>query len=420
MKAGTRLPDGLRRGILAAWLLLAGAGAAADLIVAEGWADLAGHTEQEARSLAEQRAYEDLRDRIEGAFFFWSPATGARLMSPGKIKLAGNAAPYGAKVTSAEATALGMYCVKVATEATSGRHAAPAAAAKAVSVTKTAPLARGPAQAFAAARRDALQEAIGQAMALHFAVHRAQPGMTPGRAFPVGPYSIGLGRDELMLAMSIKVTAGGSADGAPRSTRNVLIEVAHSGGADTFRQNVGTRSRYKGGKADLRYGAGRMGRGGLNTTLGNGKLKARVHASQQRSVSSGSGAMTLMVQDGTTGYLDMGAWAPMSVPYQMGGIDPRTGRPVQLSGTMPIMTHTGARLAVRATILDGDRVRITAMPEYASLTRGGTGRKVAGTAATVTTRDGQPAPLGGLTWRGAGNSARTSRTLNLVVTPHIR
>ncbi len=394
-------------------------------VVAEGWASLEGRTAEQARQAAEQRAYEDLRDRVEGVFFFWSPATGAKLMGQGELKV--NAPPYGAKLTYAGASSFGMYHVKMEAELPADSPAA-AAKGKAMSATGSAPAGRDPAGAFGFARRAALVEAIGSAITFYFAVQRASPTVTSGRAFPVGAYNIAMGRDALLVNVDVKVWVGGagrsSLAGAPRSKRNVFIEVANRTSGDSFRQTTGTRMRYRGGDLRAKYGAGVMGKQGLNTKFRVGKLSGRVHTSQERTVSSGGGAMTLMVQDGTTGYLDVGAWVPMSVSYRTGGIDPRTGRPVQLYGTLPIMTHTGARLAVRATILDGGRIRITAIPEYASLTRNRAGRRVAGAAVTVTARDGQPMPIAGLSWRGAATSSgmrgAQSRTLSLILTPHIR
>lgn len=401
-----------------AWLVAAGAaGAAAEPIVAEGWASLGGRTEQEARLLAEQRAYHDLRDRVEGVAFFWSPATGARLLSRGDGVI--DQPPYGAKVTRAGRTSFGLYHVQLSADAPAdsplnsmeGRTAAAMA---------SEPPSRDLDRTVAAARAAALQDAIGQTLALHFAVKRLRPGMTPGRAFPVGPYNLGVGKDKLLLAVSVKVGIGDATSNAPRSARNVLIQVANASAGGTFRQTGGVRMKYR---DSARFGAGKMGKHGLNTKFRAGDLSGRIHASQERHTSSGGGAMTIMVQDGTTGYLDVGTWMPMALPYKMGGIDPRTGKPVQHHGTMPLMTHTGARLAVRAVILDDGRIRITARPEHASL--GGRGVHVAGTAQTVTTRDGQPVSIAGLAWRQGGRSGslssrRTSGSMTLILTPHIR
>ncbi len=387
----------------------------------EGWASLAGRDEHMARQLATQRAYEDLVDRIEGIAFFWGPGMEPKFMSRAPRKTIG--APYDAKIAQAGKTDFGMYKVTASARAPAGKTPS-SDKRRIVRASASAPIDGDPAAALARARRLALKQVIAQAMPLYFAIHRQDPRLTQGRVFPAGRYQIGLGKNVLLLSLSAYVAVGGPGGGAPASGRNILVEVALASGGQAFRHAQGSRWVYRGGDAVIRYGRGRMGKSGLNAKLRSGRLSGRTHMSQDFRASAGSGAMTLMVQDGTTGYLDVGTWVPMSLPFRIGGFDPVTGKPTQYWGTVPYTVHAGAQLAVHAVIVGGDRVRLTLAPQFSSLSRSGRGVRTAGAGVTVTARDGQSVSVGGLTWRSAGAAGRSgraaSRTLSFIVTPHIR
>jgi len=389
----------------------------AEKIEARGFAVLGNPAA--ARKKAEDRAFEDLADRIYGFSFVADPEGGVKIARAAPLDF--DPAKLGAKISDVCETESGMIVVTVEAE-TPREWSAERTGAQAFQTTGTAKFGKrvDVSSAAAQARTNALENAVLKFIETKYMHARGPvPQRIAGRLFLEGATGEGQSKTQYLVTCTVLVKASISTRRGA-GPANIRIDVDYT----TFArgsQGVGnTYGEYKAGKWTLRRGGPVKTREGLNARVHRGRINGGVQLGEFGSIRQNASRQSIVLLDGTTGIIDLGGITSIRSPGVVRQYDARLRRWVYAPGEYPRGIRVGRRLVVGARALSDGKIRVGVSLERSGVV-GRARRSIAYTrlGTNVVVRDGQALEIGGFSsgnlWArrlGTGQDARRGASEN--------